>query len=91
MKNHIRNKSKNYSNKSKNYSNETAISQFFANLESENYKKAVALVVSARERGNSYDFAEYMLKRLEAAHVETELINLEVGRNVFQLLFFLHL
>jgi len=54
---------------------ENAISQFFKNLESETYKKAVALVVSAREKGNCYDFAEFVLKRLETAHVETELIN----------------
>lgn len=37
--------------------------------------KAVALVVSAREKGNCYDFAEFMLKRIAAANVETELIN----------------
>ena len=37
--------------------------------------KAVALVVSAREHGNCYDFAEFMLKRFETAGVETELVN----------------
>ncbi|MBU7016712.1 MAG: flavodoxin family protein [Theionarchaea archaeon] len=37
--------------------------------------KAVALVASAREKGNCYDFAEFMLKRVAAANVETELIN----------------
>jgi len=37
--------------------------------------KAIALVVSARERGNCYDFAQFMLERLAAAGIETELIN----------------
>jgi len=37
--------------------------------------KAIALVVSARERGNCYDFAQFMLERLAAADIETELIN----------------
>ena len=37
--------------------------------------KAIALVASARERGNCYDFAQFMLERLAAAGVETELIN----------------
>lgn len=37
--------------------------------------KAVALVVSARERGNCRDFAEFMLERLRAGGVETELVN----------------
>jgi len=37
--------------------------------------KAVALVVSARERGNCYDFAQFMLERLAAAGIKTELIN----------------
>lgn len=37
--------------------------------------KALALVVSARERGNCYDFAEFMLERLKQQRVEGELIN----------------
>lgn len=37
--------------------------------------KAVALVVSAREKGNCDDFAEFMLERIAAANIETELIN----------------
>jgi len=37
--------------------------------------KAIALVVSARERGNCYDFAEFMLERLKQQGVEGELIN----------------
>ncbi|MBE9507609.1 MAG: NAD(P)H-dependent oxidoreductase [Chloroflexi bacterium] len=37
--------------------------------------KALALVVSARERGNCYDFAEFMLERLKRQGVEGELIN----------------
>lgn len=37
--------------------------------------KAVALVASARQSGNCYDFARLMLGRLEAAGVETELVN----------------
>ena len=37
--------------------------------------KAVALVVSARPRGNCYDFAEFVLRRLQTSAVETELVN----------------
>jgi len=37
--------------------------------------KAIALVVSARARGNCYDFAGFVLDRLQANGVETELIN----------------
>jgi multimeric flavodoxin WrbA len=37
--------------------------------------KAIALVVSARRRGNCYDFAEFMLHRLQISDVETELVN----------------
>lgn len=37
--------------------------------------KATALVVSARQFGNGYDFAEYTLRQLAAQGVETELIN----------------
>lgn len=37
--------------------------------------KAIALAVSARERGNCYDFAQFALDRLAANGVETELIN----------------
>lgn len=37
--------------------------------------KAIALVVSARKRGNCCDFAEFILERLQAEGVETELIN----------------
>ena len=36
---------------------------------------ALALVVSARKQGNCYDFARFMLNRLEMAGVKTELIN----------------
>jgi multimeric flavodoxin WrbA len=37
--------------------------------------KATALVISARQHGNCYDFAQFVLKRLEADGLETELIN----------------
>ena len=37
--------------------------------------KATALVVSARQHGNCYDFAQFTLDRLAASGVETELIN----------------
>ena len=37
--------------------------------------KAIALVVSARPRGNCYDFAEFVLQRLQTSAVETELVN----------------
>jgi multimeric flavodoxin WrbA len=37
--------------------------------------KAIALVVSARPRGNCYDFAEFVLRRLQTSAVETELVN----------------
>ena len=37
--------------------------------------KALALAVSARRRGNCYDFGRFVLDRLEAAGVETELVN----------------
>lgn len=37
--------------------------------------KAVALVVSAREHGNCYDFARFTLDRLTTNDVETELVN----------------
>ncbi len=37
--------------------------------------KAVALVVSAREHGNCYDFAQSVLDRLATNGVETELVN----------------
>ena len=36
---------------------------------------ALALVVSARKRGNCHEFAEFVLEQLEQANVETELIN----------------
>jgi len=38
--------------------------------------KAVALVFSARKRGNCYDFASFMLDRLKEKGVKTEIINL---------------
>jgi multimeric flavodoxin WrbA len=37
--------------------------------------KAVALVASARQRGNCYDFAQFALDRLAANGVDAELIN----------------
>jgi multimeric flavodoxin WrbA len=37
--------------------------------------KALTLVVSAREHGNDYDFATFVLDRLHASGTETELIN----------------
>ncbi len=37
--------------------------------------KAVALAVSARENGNCYDFARFVLNRLAIQNIETELIN----------------
>jgi multimeric flavodoxin WrbA len=37
--------------------------------------KAIALVVSARKRGNCYDFAQFVLDRLQASGTETELVN----------------
>ncbi len=37
--------------------------------------KAIALVVSARERGNCYDFARFTLDHLAADAIETELVN----------------
>jgi multimeric flavodoxin WrbA len=37
--------------------------------------KAIALVVSAREHGNCYDFARFTLDVLHNNDVETELIN----------------
>jgi multimeric flavodoxin WrbA len=37
--------------------------------------KALALVVSARKQGNCYDFARFLLDRLGAAGVATELVN----------------
>ncbi len=37
--------------------------------------KATALVVSARKRGNCYDFAQFVLDRLQANDIETELVN----------------
>ncbi len=37
--------------------------------------QAVALVVSARKRGNGYDFAEFVLKHLASEGVDTELVN----------------
>jgi multimeric flavodoxin WrbA len=37
--------------------------------------KAVALVVSARKRGNCYDFAQFVLDRLRLKNIETELVN----------------
>lgn len=37
--------------------------------------KAIALVVSARKHGNCYDFAQFVLDRLQASGVETELVN----------------
>ena len=37
--------------------------------------KALGLVVSARKQGNCYDFARFVLDRLEAAGIETELVN----------------
>ena len=41
----------------------------------EGTSKAVALVVSARQHGNCYDFAEFVLDKLKAAGIKTELIN----------------
>lgn len=41
----------------------------------EGMMKAVALVASAREHGNCYDFARFMLDRLERNGIETELVN----------------
>jgi multimeric flavodoxin WrbA len=35
----------------------------------------LALIISARKHGNCYDFARFTLDRLEAADVETELVN----------------
>lgn len=37
--------------------------------------KAIALVFSARKKGNCYDFARFMLNKMEKDHVETELVN----------------
>lgn len=37
--------------------------------------KAIALVVSAREKGNCYDFAAFVLEQLKSTGVETELVN----------------
>jgi multimeric flavodoxin WrbA len=37
--------------------------------------KAIALAVSARKRGNCYDFARYTLDRLQGSGVKTELVN----------------
>ena len=37
--------------------------------------KAVALVVSARKKGNFYDFAQYTLDILEKKGINTEMIN----------------
>ena len=37
--------------------------------------EALALVVSARKQGNCYDFARFVLDRLEAVGIETELVN----------------
>ncbi|MFB0502310.1 MAG: NAD(P)H-dependent oxidoreductase [Candidatus Bathyarchaeia archaeon] len=37
--------------------------------------RVVALVCSARERGNCYDLKEFMMKRLRTKGVETETIN----------------
>jgi len=37
--------------------------------------KAIALVVSAREHGNCYDFARFVLDRLAGSDIETELVN----------------
>ena len=37
--------------------------------------KATALVVSARQHGNCYDFAQFTLDRLAASGVKTELVN----------------
>lgn len=37
--------------------------------------KAIALVASARKQGNCFDFARYILDRLETNGVETELVN----------------
>lgn len=39
--------------------------------------KAVALVVSARQKGNCYDMAKNVLSRLESNGVETELVNFD--------------
>jgi len=41
----------------------------------QNIMKALALVVSARKKGNCYDFARFMLDILKAEDVETELVN----------------
>jgi multimeric flavodoxin WrbA len=37
--------------------------------------KAVALVFSARKKGNCYDFARFILNKLEKRGVETEIVN----------------
>lgn len=37
--------------------------------------KAIALVVSARKRGNCYDFAQLVLDRLQKNGIDTELVN----------------
>lgn len=37
--------------------------------------KAVALAVSARKRGNCYEFAQFVLDRLQVNGIETELVN----------------
>lgn len=37
--------------------------------------KAIALVASARERGNCYDFARFILDRFSGQGIETELVN----------------
>lgn len=37
--------------------------------------RALALVVSARKQGNCYDFARFVLDRLETTGIETELVN----------------
>ncbi|MFQ5621580.1 MAG: flavodoxin family protein, partial [Candidatus Nanoarchaeia archaeon] len=38
--------------------------------------KAIALVFSARKKGNCHDFARFMLGKMEKDGVETELVNL---------------
>jgi len=38
--------------------------------------RAIALVFSARKKGNCYDFARFMLDKMEKKGLETELVNL---------------
>ncbi len=49
--------------------------KFIISTEEVDIMKAIALVVSARKKGNCHDFAKYVLDLLEGQEIETELIN----------------